>query len=109
MFGAVEIWLSRNKEELFRKVQSIVNDNLNGNLEIDDFRFRPFSGGLGLNFTLVNVKLTDSLYAIHKTPFLEAELIHVALDFNGFYKGDIRIKNLVLQNGNLKLFIQKDG
>jgi len=109
MFGAIEIWLSRNKEELFRKVQGVVNDNLNGNLEIEDFRFRPFSGGLGLNFTLVNVKLTDSLYSVHKTPFLEADLIHVALDFNGFYKGDIKVKNLVLQNGNLKLFIQKNG
>jgi hypothetical protein len=109
MFGAVEVWLNKNQEKLFRKVQSVVNDNLNGNLEIEDFRFRPFSGGLGLNFSMVNVKLTDSLYAVHKTPFLQAELMHVALDFNGFYKGDIKIKNLVLQNGNLKLFIQKDG
>jgi hypothetical protein len=109
MFAAVEVWLNRNRDELFRKVQSIVNDNLNGNLEIEDFRFRPFSGGLGLNFTLVNVKLTDSLYAIHKTPFLQAELMHVALDFTGFYKGDIKIRNLVLQNGNLRLFVRKDG
>lgn len=109
MFAAVEVWLNRNRDELFRKVQSIVNDKLNGNLEIEDFRFRPFSGGLGLNFTLVNVKLTDSLYTIHKTPFLQAELMHVALDFNGFYKGEIKIKNLVLQNGSLRLFVQKDG
>lgn len=108
LFGAVEIWLNRNKEELFRKVQGMVNDNLNGNLEIEDFRFRPFSGGLGLNFTMANVKLTDSLYAVHKVPFLQAELIHVALDFNGFYKGEIKIKNLVLQNGDLRIFVQKN-
>ena len=35
LFGAVEIWLNRNKEMLFRKVQEVVNENLNGNLEIE--------------------------------------------------------------------------
>jgi len=109
LFGAVEIWLNRNKEMLFRKVQEVVNENLNGNLEIGDFRFRPFSGGFGLNFTLANVKITDTLYNVHKTAFLDVELIHAALDFNGFYKGDIKIKNLVMQNGSMRMFVRKDG
>ncbi len=109
MFGAVEIWLDRNKENIFRKVQSVVNDNLNGELEIEDVKFRPFGEGWGLNFSLVNVKLTDSLYKIHKVPFLEAGLIQVMVDFNGLYKGDIKIKNLVLRDGNLKIFVRNDG
>ena len=109
LFGAIEVWLYRNQEKLFRKVQGIVNENLNGNLEIEDFKFRPFSGGFGLNFTLANVKLTDSLYKAHHTPFLDVELLHAALDLNGLYKGDIIIKNLVLQNGSLRMFVRKDG
>ncbi|WP_229254341.1 hypothetical protein [Dyadobacter sp. NIV53] len=109
LFGAVEIWLYRNQEKIFRKVQALVNENLNGDLEIEDFKFRPFTGGFGLNFTLDNVLLTDSIYEKHQTPFLKAELIHVALDFNSLYKGDIIIRNLVLQNGSLKMFKQKDG
>ncbi|NIJ55912.1 AsmA-like C-terminal region-containing protein [Dyadobacter arcticus] len=109
MFAAIEIWVYRNKEKIFRSVQEVVNENLNGNLEIEDFKFRPFYGGLGLNFTLSNVKLTDSLYLIHKKPFLEAELIHVALDLKGFYKGNIKVKNLVIENGHMKMFVQRDG
>lgn len=109
LFGAVEIWVYRNKEKIFRSVQEAVNENLNGNLEIGDFKFRPFNGGFGLNFTLSNVKLTDSLYQIHGKPFLEAGLIHVALDLKGFYKGNFRIKNLVLQNGSLTLFVNCEG
>lgn len=109
VFGAVEVWLNHNQEMLFRKVQDAVNENLNGRLEIGDFKFRPFSAGFGINFTLTNVKVTDTLYNVHKTAFLNIELIHVALDFNGFYKGDIRIKNLVLQNGSMRMFIRKDG
>ncbi|WP_138479640.1 AsmA-like C-terminal region-containing protein [Dyadobacter bucti] len=109
LFGAVEIWVYRNKEKIFRSVQEAVNENLNGNLEIGDFKFRPFNGGFGLNFTLSNVKLTDSLYNVHQKPFLEAGLIHVALDLEGFYKGNFRIKNLVLQNGNLTLFVNCEG
>jgi hypothetical protein len=109
LFGAVEIWLYRNQEKLFRKAQEMVNENLNGNLEIGDFRFRPFTGGFGFNFTLAHVKITDSLFREHNAPFLEAELIHVLLDLNGIYKGDIKIKNLVLQNGGVKMFVRKDG
>lgn len=109
MFGAVEFWVYRNREKIFRDVQEAVNENLNGKLEIGDFKFRPFYGGLGLNFTLSGVKLTDSLYHIHQKPFLEAEQIHIALDLKGLYRGDIRIKNLILQNGNLKLFVQRNG
>ncbi|MCE7042186.1 AsmA-like C-terminal region-containing protein [Dyadobacter sp. CY312] len=109
LFGAVELWLYRNREELFRKVQEMVNEQLNGNLEIGDFRFRPFRGGFGLNFTLANVKITDSLYKEHHTPFLDLELLHATLDLNGLYKGDIKIKNLVLQNGSLRIFVRKDG
>jgi hypothetical protein len=109
LFGAVEIWVYRNKEKIFRKAQDFANENLNGNLEIEDFKFRPFSGSFGLNFTLTNVKLTDSLYKTHNKPFLEAEHMHVALDLKGFYKGDIAIKNLILENGQMKLFVRKDG
>jgi hypothetical protein len=109
LFGAVEIWLDRNKEKLFRKIQEAVNEKLNGNLEIGDFKFRPFTGGFGLNFTLANVKLTDSLYQQHKTAFLDLELLHATLDLNGLYRGDFKIKNLVLQNGSLNIFVRKDG
>ncbi|MCE6989031.1 AsmA-like C-terminal region-containing protein [Dyadobacter sp. CY323] len=109
MFGAVEFWVYKNRDRIFRTVQNAVNENLNGNLEIEDFKFRPFYGGLGLNFTMSNVKLTDSLYHVHKKPFLEADFMHVALDLRGFYKGDIKVKNLVLQNGNLKMFVRRDG
>jgi hypothetical protein len=109
LFGAVEVWLDRNKEKLFRKVQEAVNEKLNGNLEIADFKFRPFTGGFGLNFTLANVKITDSLYKEHHTPFLDLELLHATLDLNGLYRGDFKIKNLVLQNGSLKIFVRKDG
>ncbi|WP_439557898.1 AsmA-like C-terminal region-containing protein [Dyadobacter sp.] len=109
MFAAVEIWVDRNKERIFRSVQELVNENLNGTLEIEDFKFRPFYGGLGLNFTLSKVRLTDSLFTTHQKPFLEAELIHVALDLKGFYKGNIKIKNLVLQDGSLNLFTMRNG
>lgn len=109
LFGAVELWIYRNKEEIFRQVQALVNEKLNGKLEIEDFRFRPFHGGFGLNFTLANVKLTDSLYQEHQTPFLNLALLHATLDLNGLYKGDFKVKNLVLQDGSLRIFVRKDG
>ncbi|TLV00137.1 AsmA-like C-terminal region-containing protein [Dyadobacter luticola] len=109
LFGAIEIWVYRNREKLFRTVQEKVNENISGNIEIGDFKFRPFYGGLGLNFTLTDVKLTDSLYKVHKKPFLVAEAVHVALDIGGFYKGNFKVKNLVIENGEMKMFVQRNG
>lgn len=109
LFGAVEFWVYHNREKLFRSAQELINENLNGNLEIGDFKFRPFYGGLGLNFTLYDVKLTDTLYNVHHKPFLEAGEIHVAVEFKGLLSGDARVKNLVMENGGLKLFVQRDG
>lgn len=109
LFGAVELWVYKNREELFRKAQDAINENLNGNLEIGDFKFRPFYGGLGLNFTLYDVKLTDTLYNVHHKPFLEAGRIHIALDLKRIFSGDVQVKNLVLEDGALKMFVQKNG
>lgn len=109
LFGVIELLVIKNKKKIFRAVQEVVNENLNGNLEIEDIQFRPFEGGLGFNFTMTYVKLTDSLYKVHATPFLNVEAIHITLDLSGIYKGDYRIKELVLKNGAIRAFVQKDG
>lgn len=109
LFGAVELWVYKNREKLFRKAQEGINENLNGNLEIGDFKFRPFYGGLGLNFTLYDVKLTDTLYNVHHKPFLQAERIHIALDLKRIFSGEVQVKNLVLEDGGLKMFVQRNG
>lgn len=109
LFGAVELWVYKNREKLFRRAQEAINENLNGNLEIGDFKFRPFYGGLGLNFTLYDVKLTDTLYNVHHKPFLQAGKIHVALDFKRIFSGDVQVKNLVLEDGGVKMFVQRNG
>ena len=104
LFGAIEFWVFKHKEEIFRKIQEVANEKLQGNLEIGDCRFRPFSGGLGLNFTLSNITLTDSLFQQHQTPFLKSEYIHVELNLNSIFSGKIKVKNLVLQNGQMIVF-----
>lgn len=109
LFGAIEFWVYRNKKEIFRKIQEIANDKLNGEVNVGDITFRPFNGGLGLNFTLSDITLTDSLYAKYKTPLLQSEFIHVSLNFNSIFSGTIKVKNLVFQNGNIKIFKDKNG
>lgn len=109
LFGAMEFWVYKNREKLFRRAQELINENLNGNLEIGDFKFRPFYGGLGVNFTLYDVKLTDTLYNVHHKPFLEAGRIHVALDLKRVLSGEVRVKNLVLEDGGVKMFVQRNG
>lgn len=109
LFGAIELWVYKNRDELFLRAKELINENLNGNLEIADFKFRPFYGGLGLNFTLYDIKLTDTLYNVHHKPFLEAGRIHVALDLRRIMSGDIQVKNLVMEDGAISMFVQRNG
>ncbi|WP_025764182.1 AsmA-like C-terminal region-containing protein [Dyadobacter tibetensis] len=109
LLGAIEVWVLKNREKIFREIQNQVTQRIHGDLKIGDFKFRPFNGGLGLNFTLSDVLLTDTLYFEHQTPMLKADLIHVALDFNSFYKGEVKINNLVFQDGALRIFVRNDG
>jgi hypothetical protein len=109
ILSGIEFWISRNKEDIFRKVQEIVNDNLNGQINIEDVKFRPFEGKIGLNFTLYNVEITDSLIAAHHKPFLRSDRIQIAIDLKGIYKGKFVIKDLLFERGDLNLFVQKDG
>ncbi|PWJ56524.1 AsmA-like protein [Dyadobacter jejuensis] len=109
LFGAIEVWVLKHRQEIFREIQTQVSGQIHGDLAIGDFKFRPFSGGFGLNFTLSDVVLTDSLYAQHQTPLLKAEFIHVALDFSSLYKGVVKVRNLVFQDGAFLVFVRKDG
>ncbi|WP_254412939.1 AsmA-like C-terminal region-containing protein [Dyadobacter diqingensis] len=109
LLGGIEFWFYKNQEEIFERVKVAVNDQINGTLDVEQFRFRPFQDGFGFNFTLYNVVLRDSLYHEHKKDVLNAKMIHVALDLGSFYKGVIRLQNLVLQDGAVTLFVRKDG
>jgi len=109
LIGGIEFWFYKNQDEIFTKVKEVVNDEISGSLAIEKFRFTPFQDGFGFNFTLYNVVLRDSLYSQHKTDVLNVKLIHVALDLSSFYKGAIRLQNLVLKDGSATLFIRKDG
>lgn len=109
ILGGIEFWVSRNKEVIFRKVQQIVNDNLNGQINIEDVKFRPFEGKMGLNFTLINVEITDSLIAVHHKPFLQSDRIQISIDLKGIYKGEIVVKDLIFEQGDLNMFVQKDA
>lgn len=109
LFGGIQFWFYKNQEEIFTKVKAAVNDEISGSLDIEKFRFTPFQDGLGFNFTLYNVVLRDSLYNQHHTDVLNVKLIYVALDLSSFYKGAVRLQNLVLKDGNVTLFIRKDG
>ena len=109
IIGVTLVWVYTQKDEIFKKVKETVDKNINGELKIRDFQFKPFSGGYGLNFTLFDVELTDTLYRFHNTPVLMAERMHMGIDLSTIYKGEIKIKNIDIENGGVRVFVQKDG
>ncbi len=110
IIGAILCWTYLNKEMVFTKAKEAVGRSLNGGeLDIDDFRFIPFSDGFGLTFALMGISLRDSLYSEHRAPLLKAERLSVRFNIGALVSGNWVFRELKLTNGEVNLFTRSDG
>jgi hypothetical protein len=98
-----------NQKTIAEKLQKIAGEKLHGKLEVGDVRFRPLSNGLGLTFSFRDVRLTDSLFHRHKIYTLKSSAINVSLNFSSLLSREVAVEELVLEDGEANVFVQKDG
>lgn len=109
LVGGVLLWVNSHKDELFRKIQSQLNESISGQLEVGDYAFTPLKDGAGFTFSLLNVRLVDSLIQQHQTPLLRAQRVRVVLNLLPVLVGEVRIQSLEVEEGELSIFVRTDG
>ncbi len=109
LLAGVGFWVYYNQGSLFTRLKSLVNEKIDGTLEIRDFKFTPFQNGVGFTFSLMGVKLKDKYFSQHKTYLVDAASINVTLETQSLFRGKVLIHSLKFANGKLNIFKRKDG
>lgn len=108
-FFALQIWINNHKKGFYEKVSKAISKSFDGELEVGDFAFTPFETGLGLTFSLDNVRLKDRLFSEHSIYLLNAGRISVTLNPGSVISKNIEIKGIRIKDGSLTAFVRKDG
>ena len=76
----LRIYFENNKTEIVKKINTVINENIQGEAKIGDIGYKFLIGFPNFTVVLNDVELKDSLIAIHKRPVLKASEIEVRLD-----------------------------
>ncbi|RYU95431.1 AsmA-like C-terminal region-containing protein [Emticicia agri] len=109
LFAGVGFWIYYNQDSLFTRLKALVNEKIEGTLEVKDFKFTPFQNGVGFTFSLMGVKLSDKYFNQHQTYLIDAASINVTLETQSLFRGKVLIHSLKFTNGKLNVYKRKDG
>ncbi len=107
--GGFSVWAVAYKTKFLQQIEQISRENLDGQLSIGDVGFTPFKHGIGVTFSFYEVKLSGRRYVIHHVPLLAAESVSATLDFGQLLQGQVQIRRLSVERGEVRVFRGKDG
>ena len=105
----LRIYFENNKTEIVKKINTVINENIQGEAKIGDIGYKFLIGFPNFTVVLNDVELKDSLIAIHKRPVLKASEIEVRLDVLKLLKKEVNIHKVVIIDAKIDLFKDKNG
>ncbi|QBN19027.1 AsmA family protein [Flavobacterium nackdongense] len=105
----LRIYFEMNKTEIVGKINTQINENINGEAKIGDIGYKFLIGFPNFTVVLKEVELKDSLIAIHKRPVLKAGEIEVRLNVLKLLKKEVNIRKIVIIDAKIDLFVDKNG
>jgi AsmA-like C-terminal region/AsmA family len=105
----LRIYFEKNKTEIVAKINTQINENINGEARIGDIGYKFLIGFPNFTVVLKEVELKDSLITIHKRPVLKAGEIEVRLNVLKLLKKEVNIRKIVIIDAKIDLFVDKNG
>lgn len=102
-------WGYQHREQLLKWILAGIHKNLNGKLSVKSIEFSPLADFSGATFSLKGVSLQDTAFEKHHIPFAEIETINVTIDWRKLLQRKFLLHDVVLEEGNINVFIQKNG
>jgi hypothetical protein len=103
------IYFEKNRTEIVKKINTQINDNIQGEAKIGDIGYKFLIGFPNVTVVLKEVELNDSLIAIHKRPVLKAGEIEVRLNVWSLLKKEVNIHKIVINDATIDLYKDKNG
>ena len=102
-------YFSHNKDKIVAQINHKINENISGEIHIESIEYKFLSGFPNLTLSLQKVVLKDSLWAIHKRTFLQANEIEVQLNIQNLLNGEMDFSKIKIKEASLDLFTNENG
>ncbi|MEZ5056476.1 MAG: AsmA family protein [Saprospiraceae bacterium] len=93
------------EDEIGEKLLESVNRQLKTKMVVEDFNLSLFGGFPDVSAELLNVVVEGT----DESPLVEAEKIAFRIQFFSLFKDKIKVQKVILQNGALKIRVDKNG
>ncbi|QGK75932.1 AsmA-like C-terminal region-containing protein [Flavobacterium sp. SLB02] len=107
--GGLSIYFNQNKTEIIAKINTKINENINGKFHIGDFHYKFLTGFPNFTLALKDVELKDNQWATHKHTLLKATEIEARLNVWSLLQNEINIHKILINDANIYVYKAEDG
>ncbi|MEP6804841.1 MAG: AsmA family protein, partial [Flavobacterium sp.] len=97
-YGGLSIYFNRNKTEIIAKINTKINENINGKFHVGDFHYKFLTGFPNFTLALKDVELKDNQWAAHKHTLLKAKEIEARLNVWSLLHNEINIHKILIND-----------
>jgi uncharacterized protein involved in outer membrane biogenesis len=92
------------KKDIMAAVKAEVDRRINGSVEVKDIKINIFQNFPNLSLSLIDIKVADSLYHVHKKHLFIAQNISFSVSLYALFQKRIEVGEITLSNGSVNLF-----
>jgi hypothetical protein len=107
--GALSFYFNRNKTEIIAKINTKINENINGKFHVGDFQYKFLAGFPNFTLALKNVELKDNQWQTHHHALLKAKEIEARLNIWSLLKNEINIHKIVINEADIYVYKAENG
>jgi len=107
--GALSFYFNRNKTEIIAKINTKINENINGKFHVGDFQYKFLTGFPNFTLALKDVEIKDNQWHIHKHTLLKAKEIEARLNVWSLLQNEINIYKMLINDAEIYVYKAEDG
>ncbi|MBF4506579.1 AsmA family protein [Flavobacterium sp. JLP] len=107
--GALSVYFNRNKTEIIAKINTKINENINGEFHVGDFQYKFLTGFPNFTLALKDVELKDKQWKTHQHTLLKAKEIEARLNVWSLIQNEINIHKILINDAEIYLYKAENG
>ncbi|MBC9933283.1 AsmA family protein [Chitinophaga qingshengii] len=103
------LYIKVNKAAFLKQITDQLNDNINGEISVEDMEPSLFRSFPNMSIALKKVVLRDSLWQQHHHPLLDLDYVFVRVNTLSLLRKHADIQEVGLEKGNIYLYTDSTG
>lgn len=108
-YGGLSVYFNKNKTEIIAKINTRINENINGSFHIGDFQYKFLTGFPNFTLALKDVELKDHKWNTHHHTLLKAQEIEARLNVWSLLRNEVNIHKILINEADIYIYKTKDG